>query len=79
MIFSLSLTQAFHKKKITKNSNFSSMVGHSFQNYDKLYAGLSVAHTCLQVQVHLFTLFNYNTTTIKDKKEVKNRADDTLS
>ena len=32
-----------------------------------------------ECQVHLFTLFNYNTTTIKDKKEVKNRADDTLS
>ena len=32
----------------------------------------------VQVQVHLFTLFNYNTT-MKDKKEVKNRADDTLS
>ena len=29
-----------------------------------------------QVQVHLFTLFNYNTTRIKDKKEVKNKADD---
>ena len=50
------------------------------KQYKNLYRACVV---CLliqvQVQVHLFTLFNYNTTTIKDKKEVKNRADDTLS